>query len=184
MGGHGTDTISPGGGCKHSIFSIPTCGICTLALPFGMKKTPHLLRLLSLLLAFQVLAAQAGAGLSFFYCPHCVALRFSPNCPQESKSCCATVKACCHKTAGNGIQAEPQKCCVKIQLPVTDGSLWLSSDMPPSQQHWIIGHLTAGADFVLTSRFTHSFFGGPAPPRPDYNSSGRRVLLQSSTLLI
>ena len=148
-----------------------------------MRRPSIHLRLLCLLLAVQVLCLQAGAGLAFFYCPQCVALRFTAACPQMAKhSCCAKIKSCCAKKSA--IKAESPKCCVKIQLPDPAGAKLLSS-LPTAEKH----HLLAAPEvafatpmLALSAKLQED--GGPDPPSCPCPLAGRDLLLRFSTLLI
>ena len=148
-----------------------------------MRRTPIHLRLLCLLLAVQVLCLQAGAGLAFFYCPKCVALRFTAECPQmATHSCCAKIKSCCAKKPT--MNAENPNCCVKIQLPDTEGAKLLAALQAPEKQHLLALPEAAFATpiFALNAKLQED--GGPDPPSRPCSPSGRDHLLRSSTLLI
>ena len=148
-----------------------------------MRRTPIHLRLLCLLLAVQVLCLQIGAGLAFVYCPKCVALRFTPECPQMAgHSCCAKVKSCCAKKLA--IKSESGACCVKIQLPDTEGAKLLSSLPAPEKLHLLALPEAAFATpiFALSAKLDED--SGPDPPPRPCSLSGRSLLLRSSTLLI
>jgi hypothetical protein len=144
-----------------------------------MKRSPIHLRLLCLLLAVHVLCLQAGAGLAFFYCPQCVALRFTADCPQTA---CAKIKSCCAKKLVT--KAEKPNCCVKIQLPDTEGAKLLSS-LPIAEKLHLLPLPEASFAtpiFAINAKLKEDS-GLDPPPRP-CSLSGRDLLLRSSTLLI
>ena len=166
-----------------SRLAILPCPPTVAALICGMRRTPIHLRLLCLLLAVQVLCLQAGAGLAFFYCPQCVALRFTAECPQMAQhSCCAKIKSCCAKKPA--IKAENPNCCVKIQLPDTEGAKLLSSLPATEKLHLLALPEAAFATPIFALNAKRKEDGGPDPPPRPRSLSGRDLLLRSSTLLI
>jgi len=123
-----------------------------------------------------VLCLQAAAGLAFFYCPQCVALRFTPECPQmATHSCCAKKPT---------MNAEMPNCCVKIQIPDTEGAKLLSSLPTAEKMHLLALPEAAFATpiFALSAKLDED--SGPDPPPRPCSFSGRDLLLRSSTLLI
>jgi hypothetical protein len=131
-------------------------------------------------LALQVLCLQLGAGLAFFYCPQCVAFRFSPEC--QGKTCCAPVKSCCAKKSK--MLAKKSDCCVKIQLPDAEGVKSMAS-LPATEKLHLPLLTEAGPGLPAFARSAEiEIEDGPDPPPRPWAPSGRQVLLRSSLLLI